>query len=91
MTVYKSTVDSKPQQTLSLLRLPQLEIVMAKKGKISDLNRTDLVLAMDAIEKVRRSLTCEESGIEEPDEIGDSGKGLATVLSLKARVGEAKV
>jgi hypothetical protein len=64
---------------------------MAKKRKLSGLSSSDLVLTIEAIEKLQRSLIYEESETEE-GETGDLEEGLADVLSLlKARVGETKV
>ena len=64
---------------------------MAKKCKLSGLSGADLVLTIEAIEKLQRSLIYEESETEE-GETGDLGGGLADVLLLlKARVGETKV
>jgi len=63
---------------------------MAKKRKLSGLSGVDLVLTIEAIEKLQRSLIYEESETEE-GETGDLGGGLADVLSLlKARVGGTK-
>jgi hypothetical protein len=64
---------------------------MAKKRKLSGLSGSDLVLTIEAIEKLQRSLIYEESETEE-GETGDLDEGLADVLSLlKARVGGTKV
>ena len=64
---------------------------MAKKRKLSGLSDADLVLTIEAIEKLQRSLVYEESEIEE-GETGDLGGGLADVLLLlKARVSGTKV
>lgn len=64
---------------------------MAKKRKISGLSGADLVLTIESIEKLQRSLIYEESETEE-GETDDLEGGLADVLSLlKARVGGTKV
>lgn len=64
---------------------------MAKKRKLSGLSGADLVLTIEAIEKLQRSLIYDESETEE-GETGDLGGGLADVLSLlKAKVGGTKV
>jgi len=64
---------------------------MAKKRKLSGLSGADLVLTIEAIERLQRSLIYEESETEE-GETDDLGGGLADVLSLlKAKVGGTKV
>lgn len=63
---------------------------MAKKRKLSGLSGADLVLTIEAIERLQRSLIYEASETEE-GETGDLGGGLADVLLLlKARVGGTK-
>ena len=63
---------------------------MAKKRKLSGLSSPDLVLTIEAIEKLQRSSNYEESEAEE-SETGDLEGRLADVLlSLKARVGGTK-
>ena len=64
---------------------------MAKKRKLSGLSGADLVLTIEAIEKLKGSLIYEESEAEE-GENGDLEGELVDLLSmLKARVGGTKV
>lgn len=59
---------------------------MAKKRDLSGLSGADLVLAIEAIERLRRSMIYEEADTEEEGETGDLRGRLANVLLLlKAR------